>query len=156
MTKRCNVCKKIKPIKEFRLLNKNKLYRSYCCHPCEKKVQRQSWLKNRAHYVANSYAAMKRRRLTGMLFVYGYLQEHPCVDCGEDNPIVLEFDHITGRKKQSISLLVCNGLSVEGITKEIKKCEVRCANCHRIKKATRPGTSYYEKWQKLKALETSK
>ncbi len=155
MTKRCNVCKKTKPITEFRQLRKSKPYRCYCCRPCEKIVQKRSWLKNRWRYVANSYAAMKRRRRAGMLFVYRYLQEHPCVDCGEDNPIVLEFDHVTGRKKQSICLMVCNGLSIEGIMKEIKKCEVRCANCHRIKTAARPGTPYYKKWQKLKLLEST-
>jgi protein-arginine kinase activator protein McsA len=155
-TKRCNVCKKIKPIRQFRRLNKKKKYRSYCCRSCQKTVTMRSWRKNRARYTANSYAAMKRRRQEGMLFVYKYLQEHPCVDCGEDNPIVLEFDHVKGKKRKSVSLLVCDGLSIAGIVEEIEKCEVRCANCHRIKTAGRPGTSYYQKWQKLKMLERTK
>ena len=36
-------------------------------------------------------------------FVQEYLSTHPCVDCGETNPIVLEFEHVRGKKKASIS-----------------------------------------------------
>ncbi len=64
-------------------------------------------------------------------FVKEYLESHPCVDCGEADPIVLEFDHVRGEKLFNI----CDGVryrrSIENLQIEINKCEVRCANCHR-------------------------
>ena len=55
-----------------------------------------------------------------------------CVDCGEKNPIVLDFDHLKN-KKYNISRMIHDGHSWASIKKEIKKCEVVCANCHRIR-----------------------
>ncbi|MBD2564531.1 HNH endonuclease [Nostoc linckia FACHB-391] len=63
-----------------------------------------------------------------------------CVDCGEADPIVLEFDHIQ-QKKYGISRMVYAGMGVDSISKEIEKCEVRCANCHRRATAKRSGWS---------------
>jgi hypothetical protein len=67
-------------------------------------------------------------------YVWDYLKNHPCIDCGETDPIVLEFDHIQ-EKSENISLLIGLRASIDRITKEIAKCEVRCANCHRRKTA---------------------
>lgn len=64
-------------------------------------------------------------------YVLSYLAAHPCVDCGEDDPVVLEFDHVQTDKVASISDLVHKGYKLELIVAEIEKCEVRCANCHR-------------------------
>lgn len=55
-----------------------------------------------------------------------------CTDCGESNPIVLDFDHLKN-KKYNISRMVHDGFSWKAIKKEIEKCEVVCANCHRIR-----------------------
>lgn len=59
-----------------------------------------------------------------------YLSDKCCVDCGEADPIVLEFDHVRGTKKQAISRMRCHS-SWETLLEELAKCEVRCANCHR-------------------------
>jgi L-lysine 2,3-aminomutase len=59
---------------------------------------------------------------------------NPCVDCGETDPRVLDFDHISN-KKHNISTLLRKEYSWESILLEAKKCEVRCANCHRKKTA---------------------
>jgi excinuclease UvrABC ATPase subunit len=66
-----------------------------------------------------------------------YLLEHPCVDCGETDIVVLEFDHVRGQKKNAISNMITTGLSVKRIMAEIKKCEVVCANDHRRRTARR-------------------
>jgi hypothetical protein len=55
-----------------------------------------------------------------------------CVDCGESNHIVLDFDHIRN-KKYNISRMIHDGFSWAAIKKEIAKCEIVCANCHRIR-----------------------
>jgi len=59
-------------------------------------------------------------------------QASGCVDCGEQNPIVLDFDHIRD-KKYNVSRMIHDGFSWKAIMKEIQKCEVVCANCHRIR-----------------------
>jgi len=59
-----------------------------------------------------------------------YLTLHPCIDCGEDDPIVLDCDHLRD-KKYNISYMMKRGYCWESILQELEKCEIRCANCHR-------------------------
>lgn len=63
--------------------------------------------------------------------IRAYLSEHPCVDCGENDPRVLDFDHVRGQKTADVSALVAGGSSWERVMREIDKCDVRCANDHR-------------------------
>ena len=66
-------------------------------------------------------------------------------DCGENDSIVLDFDHVYGKKKYNISDMVKMAVSINHIKKEIKKCEIRCANCHRRKHfrdVVRSGNTY--------------
>jgi hypothetical protein len=63
--------------------------------------------------------------------IIDYLLSHPCVDCGEDDLLVLEFDHVRGVKIGAVGVIANGGASVEKLKAEIAKCEVRCANCHR-------------------------
>ena len=77
-----------------------------------------------------------------------YLREHPCVDCGEADPIVLDFDHRDREHKvDSVMKLVLSGYGWETILAEIAKCDVRCANCHRRRTAVQLG------WFKLNGEE---
>lgn len=75
-----------------------------------------------------------------------YLSAHACVDCGEREAIVLEFDHVRGIKEANVSKLMQNGRSWAQVLKEIEKCEVVCANCHRKRSAARG------RWWMLEAL----
>jgi len=55
-----------------------------------------------------------------------------CADCGyKDHPAALDFDHVTGEKLFEIGPAATR--SWESIEAEIEKCEVVCANCHRIR-----------------------
>lgn len=63
-----------------------------------------------------------------------FYKDHPCVDCGETDPRVLDFDHIHN-KKHNVSTLLRKEYSWNSILEEAEKCEVRCANCHRKKTA---------------------
>jgi hypothetical protein len=67
------------------------------------------------------------------IFVLEYLKSHPCVDCGEVNPVVLEFDHVRGEKHFNISKASTLNISLPRLQDEVAKCDVRCANCHRKK-----------------------
>ena len=74
------------------------------------------------------------RRSKARSWIKAYLQEHPCVDCGEDDIRVLEFDHIDPSQKEfGISRGIADGRGLKSIKAEVEKCEVRCCNCHRIR-----------------------
>jgi hypothetical protein len=68
--------------------------------------------------------------------------DHPCVDCGERDIIVLQFDH-QGDKVMGVSDMVTNGRTWERILTEIAKCEVVCANDYLRRTARTSG------WHKL-------
>ena len=68
-------------------------------------------------------------------FISEYKKEKNCVDCGFKGsicPQVLEFDHL-GDKKFEISMFTKHTLSLDRVKKEIEKCDLVCANCHRIR-----------------------
>jgi hypothetical protein len=68
-------------------------------------------------------------------YVFDYYKTHGCIDCGETDPIVLEFDHVTGDNVSNIAFMVHSNTSISTLVEEIEKCVVRCANCHRRKTA---------------------
>lgn len=67
-------------------------------------------------------------------YIYNLLKQSSCKDCGISNPIVLEFDHINpGEKLFNIGASYSKSLKL--VIEEVKKCEIVCANCHRIRTA---------------------
>jgi hypothetical protein len=68
--------------------------------------------------------------------VISHLKEHPCVDCGEDDLRVLEFDH-REHKDDEVGQLVLRAVPVERLDAEIARCDVVCVNCHRHRTAER-------------------
>jgi hypothetical protein len=70
--------------------------------------------------------------------VLDHVRCHPCVDRGEADPVVLEFDHLD-EKLASISVLLSQAATSAAIEAEIARCEVVCTNCHRRRTATRAG-----------------
>lgn len=84
-----------------------------------------------------SAARQKRRekaRRKAREWVRDYIKHNPCVDCGETDWRVIEFDHKDrALKKANIANLITQGCSLEAVKQEVAKCEPRCANCHRRK-----------------------
>jgi hypothetical protein len=74
-------------------------------------------------------------------FITAHLKANPCVDCGETDPVILEFDHLK-TKDFNISDAARKGVSIKKLNDEIAKCEVRCANCHRRKTYERSGLTH--------------
>lgn len=92
-----------------------------------------------------AYERQRRDKIQVLLF--NYLLQHPCVDCGESNPIVLEFDHIRGPKEFAITRAASIQASQKRILAEIEKCVVRCANCHRVQ------TARQQNWKRFQLTE---
>lgn len=80
---------------------------------------------------AKMYEKVKQRNKK---YIEQYLLKHPCADCGFVDIRCLEFDHMNPSQKfKKISYLKGTHYSLQKIQEEIEKCEVRCANCHRIR-----------------------
>ena len=78
------------------------------------------------------YKAQKRHRIKVRKNLLDFLSNKKCIDCKESDPRVLEFDHANQNLKfKSISNMLSGHYSWQSILLEIKKCNVRCANCHR-------------------------
>lgn len=64
--------------------------------------------------------------------VRNFLIGKSCVDCGNSDVRVLEFDHVKDNKLYDVSYMVTKAYKLDLIKQEIEKCEIRCCNCHRI------------------------
>jgi len=59
------------------------------------------------------------------------VKNRPCTDCGVQYPYyVMDFDHREGEKKEYL-LSAIDKMSINTLKREIAKCDVVCANCHR-------------------------
>lgn len=94
-----------------------------------------NFAKNKKTHKDKVYHTNKKSRIDNLTFITEYLSTHSCVDCGESDFVVLDFDHVRGIKSDNISTMAMTSRSIHAISKEIEKCEVRCANCHRRKTA---------------------
>lgn len=80
------------------------------------------------------YKAQKRHRVKVREKLLEFLSTQCCVDCGEKDFRVLDFDHTDREKKfKSISDMRSGHYSWQSVYTEISKCKIRCANCHRRK-----------------------
>jgi hypothetical protein len=110
------------------------------CREHQKAYQRDWYARNKEKHVKQAMQRTQRVRAELRQWIRDYLTSHPCVDCGETDYLVLEFDHVRGRKKASVcDLIVRHGCGLKTLVAEIKKCEVRCANCHRRATAKKFG-----------------
>ena len=67
-------------------------------------------------------------------------KDAPCVDCGKRYPpCVMDFDHREGEVKTGNISVLAKQWSWERTLAEIAKCDIVCANCHRIRTAKRGG-----------------
>jgi hypothetical protein len=140
-TKICTKCGEEKDISQFSWSIRG-IKRHSRCHSCRSDERSEYYERNKAKELKYKWERQVRKREEARRFVFSYLISHPCVDCGQTDPMVLTFDHVTGEKKMDISQMVNQGYSLEAIQKEISVCVVRCANCHMRIEKQRRGTRY--------------
>jgi hypothetical protein len=113
--------------------------RASWCRTCYKINWNKRYYANHQHYRDSHNTSRSKIREQNARKVFEYLKQHSCAECGESDPIVLEFDHREAAEKiESISNLILNS-SWRRIESEIEKCDVLCANCHRRKSAAQFG-----------------
>ena len=97
----------------------------------ENRNYQRQWARDNKERLAEQKASNKHSRIKrNKEYVNEYKQRHPCVDCGETDIKVLDFDHVRGTKRFNLADAVWSGYSVSAIRDEIYKCEIRCKPCH--------------------------
>lgn len=132
--KTCSRCKETKDRSDFFKNKAKKDGLSYYCKVCSKDYGNEYYKISEKRRISVRKSALKR---VGKLrdVVLDFLKNHPCVDCGESDIVVLEFDHVKGKKLANVSQMWRDNWSESLLLEEIAKCEVRCANCHRRRHA---------------------
>lgn len=92
---------------------------------------------SKRHYEANKNRYLERNvkyRLRIKDFVREIKENKACKDCGVKYPYyVMDFDHLDAETKlNDINFLSSTG-RIGALKQEITKCEIVCANCHRVR-----------------------
>ncbi len=131
-TKVCGRCGKRKPVGKFAWKSQAKGVRSSNCKSCHASYSREHYKSHRQKYLDKASKRNSRIRSEVRDWIQRFLRSSHCIDCGETDPIVLDFDH-RGNKDFCISHHARRNVSLDRVKKEASKCDVRCANCHRRK-----------------------
>ena len=136
--RKCYRCHELKSPEEFAWRRKEKGQRDSFCRPCRSAYGKEHYEANKQRYIDQAAAVKRRLMLTRTKYLIGFFRSHPCVDCGERDPVVLEFDHLRD-KSFSVGAALAQR-KWRDILDEIDKCEVVCANCHRRRTSGRRGS----------------
>lgn len=118
----------------------NKTYRRK--HPKRAKRFSDTWRFANLDYPVEYYARKKKRikKLRKLrcqqnkAFLTWIKEALPCADCSRNfPPECMDFDHVRGRKKINLGAVGANIYSRDRVLKELMKCEVVCACCHRTR-----------------------
>lgn len=127
----CTRCKKPKPRSAYYPRSKGSPYIDTICKACRSEIAKDGW--------ANNTPRMEKLRArTARLYaenraLLDRLRDVPCADCGgRFPPYVMDFDHRDPTSKKH-NLSEMTRLRPERIKEEAAKCEIVCANCHRIR-----------------------
>ena len=136
-SKQCRDCKRTLPTTEFHRNKAKKDGLRDKCKKCAKTYHREHYLKNKETYVNASRD--RRNRLREDI---AKLKQQPCADCGAIwPPVAMDFDHVVDDKIACVATLVHKG-SRNKVMEELKKCEVVCACCHRLRTHKRDKNGY--------------
>ena len=140
--KKCGSCQKKKNKEEFNFKNKKTGLRQSKCKQCTRLKSKEHYNENKEYYIKKARVADTIRVEKNRYYIWSVLKKSKCIDCGNDNPLVLDFDHKKD-KELDVSKLVFS-VGIEKLKNEIKKCEIRCCNCHKIKTNKIDG---YKNWR---------
>ncbi len=133
VTRRCSRCGEVKPVEEFPTKNKKTGLRRVWCRDCCHAYGREHYRRTRSRYLERARARRRLERPRMIAAIADYLRTHPCIDCGETDILLLDFDHRDRSTKRAPVSRLAHGATLAAVVTEIEKCDVRCGNCHRTK-----------------------
>lgn len=115
-------------------------------NPQKARECRRDWYeKNRESEISKAAVRRKEAVRRNVTFVRTFKTDKPCLDCGNVYiPEVMDFDHISDDKVMTICLMARRAVSLDTLKAEIAKCELVCANCHRVRTFKRAGDARRE------------
>lgn len=129
--------------------NKNKSKKdglNNICKVCSKERSKLYYKNNPEKHKKNVAKRNSAYRIELRKIICEYLSNKSCIDCGNSDIRVLDFDHL--RDKQfNISDMIAKSYSWNRIIEEIHKCEIVCSNCHRIRTSERGNFYKTEGWR---------
>lgn len=93
----CSRCKLEKSDEYFNFKNKAKGLKQYHCKDCSRLYVKSHYEKNKEYYLQKAFLRNKKIKNEIRMYIWTYLNDHPCLDCSETDPIVLEFDHVSDK-----------------------------------------------------------
>jgi hypothetical protein len=129
--KLCNSCNKEKDESEFSFRNKRLNTFASKCKQCHSEYVKTHYSQNKIRYINRARISSDVYRDRNRQNMIKYLSDKKCIECGINDIRVLDFDH-KHSKHLEISKMM-GSYSWKSILKEIEKCDILCANCHRIK-----------------------
>lgn len=138
--KTCYKCKVEKSLSEFAKNKSRKDGYNGMCKQCKNEYTKTHYNDNKQYYLDKAARNKRAYQEKARVIILSHLSNHPCTDCGESNPVVLEFDHMDGVNKiDGVGAMIQRGMPLDMVQAEMLKCEVRCCNCHRIRTAKQFG-----------------
>lgn len=103
----------------------------------QKRYHKEWYERNKSKRIKQITDRKKKIKLSSSEIINKIKLENGCVDCGyKEHSVALDFDHLSD-KLYNVSSMVANGYTIEAIREEISKCEIVCANCHRVRTKSR-------------------
>ncbi len=151
-SKKCTRCGIEKPAEKFYKQKGGKFGLRSECKQCTKQDNDKNRDKKKQHYIDNTEEVLAKGKLyrennkdkiskhqkdrykENKEYIWNFKLQNPCYMCGESHPACLDFHHINVKTKfEAVADLARKNRSLEVIQREIDKCEILCANCHREK-----------------------
>ena len=131
MTLHCSKCQQEKPYADFKSNNLTGKPSPWCVS-CRSEYDKNRWKNLLPEKRTQKRESQTEKRTRNRKFLWEQLQSKSCEICLESDPRVLEFDHISQDDKLfNVSDGASRAYSISKIEREIAKCRVLCANCHR-------------------------
>jgi hypothetical protein len=137
--KTCKKCQQEKNELDFhrRILKSGNVIQQPYCKICSSSARKKYYITNSQK--EKSYDRLRKKEL--LAFIQN-IKKNPCVDCGNlFPPYCMDFDHISDKKFSIADGINKHGFSKEKLLIEIKKCEIVCACCHRIRTHNRQNVN---------------
>ena len=126
--KTCSQCRAEKAEDQF---SKHGHRNSAACKGCKRRYEREHYVRNKQYYRDRN-----KRSLARSMAILLEAKNKPCTDCGVVYPAcVMEFDHLS-TKRYNVAQAV-RMTAPRLLMREIAKCELVCANCHRMRTCRR-------------------
>src|SRR5215218_3601178 len=124
LTKKCTLCHRRLHVRFFNKHSARADGLQSACRECNKEKSRAYYRSNGDKHKVAVLANKQRRIKENQVRLADHLHSHPCVDCGEADLVVLEFDHIREQKAGDVCSMMQAGCGWITISLEINKCEV--------------------------------